>query len=82
MAELHRLLRRHPTGRVFMTDNIIPDSYFRSVLPRMAEELPPVRIYYETKSNLRLDQVELLHRAGIMTFSPALRPSRRPCYAA
>jgi hypothetical protein len=41
---LQSLLRRNPTPRVRMIDNIIPHSYFRTVLPRFADELPPAHI--------------------------------------
>ena len=55
-----------------MIDNILPHSYFRTVLPRLAEELPPVRIFYETKSNLNLEQVQLLRRAGVDRIQPGI----------
>jgi ribosomal peptide maturation radical SAM protein 1 len=55
-----------------MIDNIMPHSYFRTVLPRLAEELPPAHIFYETKSNLTLEQVELLRRAGVGLIQPGI----------
>ena len=58
IAGARRLLLRYPTQRIGMVDNILPHSYFRTVLPRLAKELPPVQIFYETKSNLNLEQVQ------------------------
>jgi len=67
-----RLLLRHPTQQLGMIDNIIPHSYFRTVLPRLAAELPPARVFYETKSNLTLEKVQLLRRAGITLIQPGI----------
>ena len=39
----------------------------------MAEELPTVQIFYETKSNFQLDQVELLHRTGVDRIQPGIK---------
>jgi ribosomal peptide maturation radical SAM protein 1 len=72
IAGVRRLLRRYPTRLLAMIDNIIPYSYFRTMLPRLAEELPPVQIFYETKSNLHLEQVELLRRAGVDRIQPGI----------
>jgi ribosomal peptide maturation radical SAM protein 1 len=69
---LQRLLRRYRTPLVCMIDNIIPHSYFRKVLPRFADELPPAHIFYETKANLTLEQVELLRRAGVGLIQPGI----------
>ena len=69
---LKRLLSRYPTSLICMIDNIIPHSYFRAVLPRLAEELPPAHIFYETKANLNLDQVELLRGAGVGLIQPGI----------
>jgi ribosomal peptide maturation radical SAM protein 1 len=72
IAGARRLLQRYPTPRLVMVDNIIPHTYFRTVLPRLPEELPPVRMFYETKSNLTLEQVELFHRAGVERIQPGI----------
>jgi len=72
ISGLQRLLSRYPTRLVCMIDNIMPHSYFRTVLPRLAEELPPAHIFYETKSNLTLEQVELLRRAGVGLIQPGI----------
>ena len=72
IAGVQRLLERYPTQLLAMIDNIIPYSYFRNVLPRMEKELPPVQMFYETKSNLTLAHVELLHRAGVDRIQPGI----------
>ena len=72
IAGAKRLLLRYPTPRLGMIDNIIPYSYFRTVLPRLADELPPVEIFYETKSNLHLEQVQLMRSARISRIQPGI----------
>jgi len=72
IAGARRLLLRYPTRRLGMIDNILPHSYFRTVLPRLAQELPPVQIFYEAKSNLNLEQVQLMRRAGIVQIQPGI----------
>jgi len=72
IAGAKRLLERYPSRLLFMIDNIMPHSYFRTVLPRLAEELPPAEIFYEIKANLNLEQVELLRCAGVYRVQPGI----------
>lgn len=72
IAGAKRLLSRYPSRFLGMIDNILPHSYFRTVLPRLAEELPAAQIFYETKSNLTLEQVQLLRRAGVNRIQPGI----------
>src|SRR5271157_936592 len=72
IAGVQRLLSRYPSRQLGMIDNILPHSYFRTVLPRLAEELPPAKIFYETKSNLSLEQVQLLRPAGVYRIQPGI----------
>ena len=72
IAGIRQLLLRYPTRILQMVDNILPHSYFRTLLPRMAEELPRVRMFYETKSNLNLEQVQLLRSAGVVRIQPGI----------
>ena len=64
LADLKQLTVAHPTRRICMSDNIMPHSYFRSLVPRLAEEVPGVEIFYEQKSNLTLGQVSALRRSA------------------
>jgi ribosomal peptide maturation radical SAM protein 1 len=72
MADLDRLLRSHPTRQVCMVDNIMPHSYFKTLLPRLSEELPGLHIFYEQKSNLSLANVVALKKAGIHVIQPGI----------
>jgi ribosomal peptide maturation radical SAM protein 1 len=70
--ELRALLEESPTRNVTMTDNIMPHDYFRSFVPRVQEELPGVRIFYEQKANLSLEDVLSLADAGIDIIQPGI----------
>lgn len=72
IAELRLLLETHPTRKVCVVDNIMPRSYFKTLLPRLPAELPGVQVFYEQKSNLTLDQVEALRKAGVCDIQPGI----------
>ena len=72
IGELQTLVAAHPTKRVTMTDNIMPHGYFKTVVPRLAVELPGVRVMYEQKANLSLRQVVDLVDAGIDEIQPGI----------
>jgi ribosomal peptide maturation radical SAM protein 1 len=72
LEELKALVAAHGVRRVAMTDNIMPHAYFRTLLPRLAEELPGVRLLYEQKANLSLRQVRDLVRAGVDEIQPGI----------
>ena len=50
----------------------MPRSYFRTLLPRLAAEVPGLRAFYEQKSNLSLDNVLELKAAGICDIQPGI----------
>jgi ribosomal peptide maturation radical SAM protein 1 len=72
VTDLRTLAAEHQVQRVAMTDNIMPHSYFRTLLPRLADELPGMRIMYEEKANLSLRQVRALVAAGIDEIQPGI----------
>lgn len=72
IEELGALLAAHPTSNVTMTDNIMPHGYFKTLLPRLATELPEHSIFYEQKANLSLPQVLALKQAGISSIQPGI----------
>jgi ribosomal peptide maturation radical SAM protein 1 len=72
LADLAELSGRHGTRRFVMVDNIMPMSYLRDLVPRLAEEDPRYEIFYEQKSNLGLRQLAALERAGIRSIQPGI----------
>ncbi len=78
VEELGALVRRHGVRRVFMMDTIMPHGYFATLLPRLAGEVPGLRVFYEQKANLTLENVRLLHRAGVREIQPGIEALSTP----
>lgn len=72
IKELRILLDSCPTRKVVMTDSIMPYTYFKTLLPRLAGRFPGVDIIYEQKANLSLPQLLALHQAGIASIQPGI----------
>ncbi|EDM75060.1 hypothetical protein PPSIR1_38941 [Plesiocystis pacifica SIR-1] len=71
--DLNALHQRYAYDEVMMVDNIMPHGYFKSFVPRAAEELPPgTRIFYEQKANITLRKAMALKRAGIDHIQPGI----------
>jgi ribosomal peptide maturation radical SAM protein 1 len=78
LGELESMLARHPGHDVDLTDNILDLHYFDTVLPELARRKPEVSLFYETKSNLRKDQVRLLREAGVRSIQPGIESLSDP----
>jgi ribosomal peptide maturation radical SAM protein 1 len=70
--ELDTLSQRYGSSRFSLTDNILDMGYLRTFLPALVAQARPYRLFYETKSNLRKDQVELLAAAGVASLQPGI----------
>ena len=72
LAELTHLAATYPGCDIQVVDNILDLKYFKTLLPELAERKLNVSLFYETKSNLKKDQVRLLRDAGVMTIQPGI----------
>jgi ribosomal peptide maturation radical SAM protein 1 len=72
LSELAELSRRYRTFRFEAVDNILPFSYLESFLPLLAKENYQYCLFYETKANLRREQVRLLSEAGVRCIQPGI----------
>ncbi len=72
LAELTYLTERHPGSDVEMTDNILDLAYFKDFVPELARRNADLGIFYETKSNLKKDQLRLLRDARILGIQPGI----------
>jgi ribosomal peptide maturation radical SAM protein 1 len=72
IGELQCLLKKHPNKKVCVVDNIMPHSYFRTLLPRLPTEVPGLIAFYEEKSNLSLEDVVNLKAAGVCEIQPGI----------
>ncbi len=65
IEELRTLLDSHPSKSVVMIDNVMPHTYFRTLLPRLSAEITGASFFYEQRANLSLPQILALKRAGV-----------------
>ena len=72
LAELTHLSAAHPGCDIQVVDNILDLKYFKTLLPELARRGARVRLFYETKSNLKKDQVRLLRDAGVTMIQPGI----------
>jgi ribosomal peptide maturation radical SAM protein 1 len=72
LTELRELVDRYQTRYISAVDSIIDLRYFRDVLPRLTELELKVELFYETKANLRKEQVRLLREAGVVGIQPGI----------
>jgi ribosomal peptide maturation radical SAM protein 1 len=72
IAELRHLVTRHQVLDVIAVDNIIDNTYFSTVLPRIAELDWDLRVHYEVKSNLKPAEIDALKRAGVAHVQPGI----------
>jgi len=72
IGELRTLTEKHRPASVIMADNIMPHTYFSTLVPRLATELPGLNIFYEQKANLTRERLVLLKEAGIQSIQPGI----------
>jgi ribosomal peptide maturation radical SAM protein 1 len=72
LDELTHLATTWPGCDIQVVDNILDLKYFKTLLPELAARKLDVSLFYETKSNLKKDQVRLLRDAGVMTIQPGI----------
>jgi ribosomal peptide maturation radical SAM protein 1 len=72
LAELTHLAASYPGCDIQVVDNILDLKYFKTLLPELAARQLNVQLFYETKSNLKKDQVRLLRDAGVLTIQPGI----------
>lgn len=79
LNDLKELVRKYPARNICMTDNNMPRSYFKSLLPTLPEELSGINIFYELKANMSLDEVVALKKAGISVIQPGIESLSTRC---
>src|SRR5580693_7470840 len=69
---------RYGITTIQAVDNILDRSYFRSVLPELARRRHGATLFYEIKSKMTRDQVQLLAEAGIRMVQPGIESLSTP----
>ena len=65
VEELLFLSEEYRTNGFMAVDNILDHRYLKTALPMLAERGAGINLFFEVKSNLRREQVELLHGSGV-----------------
>jgi len=66
------LQERYPVRKYTVVDNIIDRRHLSGLLPRLAERGAPIALFYETKANLRREEVRMMAAAGVRKFQPGI----------
>ena len=72
LDELTDLAQRYPGCNVEVVDNILDLGYFESFLPGLATKQLDLNLFYETKSNLKKEQIRVLRAAGVDRIQPGV----------
>lgn len=72
LDELDYLSTHWKTDSIDVVDNILDMKYFDSVIPALAKAQRPMQMFYEVKSNLKRNQIEMLKKAGISRIQPGI----------
>ncbi|MFK7785640.1 MAG: RiPP maturation radical SAM C-methyltransferase, partial [Crocinitomicaceae bacterium] len=72
LQELNELTNKYGVYSVEIVDNILDMSYFQKMIPQLALEDKGYDIFYETKSNLNKQKLQLLSDAGIRWLQPGI----------
>jgi len=70
--EILDLVRRHRILDIRVVDNIMDMQYLSGFLPLLIEANHDLRIFFEIKSNMRKDQLELLRKSNIIEVQPGI----------
>ncbi len=71
-AEIKTITARHGVPRVMLTDTILDMSFFKTLLPALADNAGLENMAVETKANLTRDQVRTFRSAGVRTIQPGI----------
>jgi ribosomal peptide maturation radical SAM protein 1 len=71
--DLKGLFHAYPVTRVNFVDNIMPSRYYSTLLPRLANELPPdATLFYEQKSNISFRKATALKAGHVTAIQPGI----------
>lgn len=69
-AEFAAVADRYGVSQFLVADNIIDTRHFRTLLPLLEQDSRDYTLFYETKSNLKREQIDLLMKAGVIWIQP------------
>jgi len=72
LSDMEYLASRYGVKYLGPVDNILSMKYFDTLLPELKQRRSGIRLLYETKANLKRDQVALLRDAGVVSIQPGI----------
>jgi ribosomal peptide maturation radical SAM protein 1 len=72
LDEFTQLSQKYGLQKIEVVDNILDMTYIDTVLPTLALAPEPYKIFYETKANLRREQMQKLASAGVLWIQPGI----------
>ncbi len=72
LAELKRQCSRYNIRKFMAVDNIISMDYFKTLLPKLKGSGLDLSLFFETKANLKAEQVKMLGDAGVRLIQPGI----------
>jgi ribosomal peptide maturation radical SAM protein 1 len=76
--ELHTLARRYKNLHFIVVDNIIDMNHVKELLPMLRAGDIDFSFYYETKVNLKKQEMRLLHDVGVRMIQPGIESLSTP----
>ena len=70
--EIKTLTARYKVDKVILTDSIIDMSFFKTLLPALADWGGLEELFLEARANLNREQVHMLRSAGVKSFQPGI----------
>ncbi len=78
LAELNRQARRHRRTVFTATDNILDLDYLKDFFPQVAASRLDYTFFYETKANLKREQIRVLVDGGVRMIQPGIESLSTP----
>ena len=72
LDEMTAIAATHKNADIQIVDNILDLDYFKTLLPELAARKVDFGLFYETKSNLKREQVRVLRAAGVRQIQPGI----------
>jgi len=72
IAELTAITAENGCDRVQCADNILDLNYFRTLFPKLMGSPLNLSLFYETKANLKFEQLQVLKAANVNTILPGI----------
>jgi ribosomal peptide maturation radical SAM protein 1 len=72
VEELRSLRRQYGTGSFMLADNIMDMKYVRRLFPELTADSEGIELFYETKANLRKEQLIAMAAGGVTRLQPGI----------